>query len=258
MPAMCQDDASAKAALDGPVALTVVIPAYNEERRIGASLERMVDYLARGPASCELIVVDDGSADGTAQVVTAAAQDNPCIRLVRNERNRGKGRAVARGMLEARGEALVFSDADLSTPIEELDRMLPLLEDHDVVFASRRLAESSIEVRQSRLREFAGRVFHLLVRLIALPGVRDSQCGFKLFRAEAARFLFSRLTVDGWAFDVEILGLAQKSGMRIIETPVTWRNSADSKVRSLDPLHMFVDLFRIRLRLMRFDERFAG
>jgi dolichyl-phosphate beta-glucosyltransferase len=228
------------------VFLSVVVPAYDEEERIGPSLAAIGSYLGSKPFSSEVIVVDDGSGDRTAEVA-AAARGIPS-RVIRLERNRGKGRAVREGVLAAAGEVILFSDADLSTPITELDKFLPRLErGDDVVIGSRALADSVIEVRQSRPRETMGKAFNLLVRILVLRGFRDTQCGFKAFRRAAAMDLFSRLRTTGFAFDVEILMLARRLGCRVAEVPVVWRNSPSSRVRLVrSSWRMLRELLKIR------------
>lgn len=233
--------------------LSVVVPAYNEEERLGATLDRMIEYLATQPRAWELVVVDDGSRDRTRDLVTQAANAHPAVRLIANERNRGKGYTVRRGMLAATGDAVLFSDADLSSPIEEVEKLLPLLEaGHDVVIGSRDIIGSKIEVPQPLHRRVMGYSFMVLRDWIAVSGFRDTQCGFKLFRQKAAQEVFSRSRVDGFCFDVEILAIAKTMGYRMCEIPVVWRNDERSKVNPIgDPLKMFLDLFRIRFNILR-------
>jgi dolichyl-phosphate beta-glucosyltransferase len=191
--------------------------------------------------------VDDGSHDRTGAV--AASFNEPNLRIIRNEPNRGKGYSIRRGMLEARGEWRLFSDADLSTPITELDEFWPYTRDgYSVVIGSRALPESDLEVRQSKSREFAGRVFNTAVQTFLVPGLCDTLCGFKLFSAEAAQAVFPKQTLHGFAFDVEILMLAQKLGFNIKEAPVKWINDPGSKVSTLSGIKGFVDLARLSFR----------
>lgn len=233
--------------------LSVVIPAYNEEERLGPTLDRMVEYLKTTPREWELVVVDDGSKDGTRALVEAASKVNPQVRLLANERNRGKGYTVRRGMLAAEGDAVLFSDADLSSPIEEVEKLLPHLENgHDVVIGSRDIIGSKIEVPQPLFRRVMGYSFMVLRDWIAVSGFRDTQCGFKLFRREAAQAVFPQSRLDGFCFDVEILAIAKTLGFQMCEIPVVWRNDERSKVNPIsDPLKMFVDLFRIRFNILR-------
>jgi dolichyl-phosphate beta-glucosyltransferase len=232
------------------VFLSIVIPAYKEESRIGPTLARVRGYLAGKGFASEIIVVDDGSGDRTAAAASEALPAPPAGRLLSRARNKGKGYSVREGVLAARGDWILFSDADLSTPIEELDKFLARRgEGCDVLIGSRALAGSEIQVRQSRLREAMGKAFNVLVRLLVLRGIRDTQCGFKLFRREAGRAVFSRARIDGFGFDVEILRLCRAMGFSVLEIPVVWRDSAPSKVRLVSgSLGMIADLVRIRLR----------
>jgi dolichyl-phosphate beta-glucosyltransferase len=234
---------------DGPTPdLSIIIPAYNEERRIVPTLARISTWLEEEDIHGEIVVVDDGSVDDTAGVVASAAKEFPVVRLVRNGRNRGKGYTVRNGVLEARGRYILFSDADLSTPIEEFMLFRPLLADGtDVVIGSRRMGGAQIEIPQPALRRLMGRVFNLLVRAVAVPDVRDSQCGFKCFSRDAARAVFRLQRIEGFAFDVEVLFLASRLGFSMREVPVRWLDDRDSKVSRLwDPAKMFFDLLRIR------------
>ena len=232
---------------------TVVIPAYNEEPRIGATLVAVTQYLAGTGRPFEAIVVDDGSTDATARIVQETAAGNPSIRLLRNRGNRGKGYGVRRGMLAGRGRLLLFSDADLSTPIEEIEKLQAAIEGgYDIAIASRGLAESELEIRQPWWRERMGKAFGWLMRRLVLPDIRDSQCGFKLFTREASETVFSRLRVEGFAFDVEALAIARRHGLKIAEVPVRWRHAPQSKVQAIrSPLSMLFDLLRIRWRAGR-------
>ncbi|MGB4704912.1 MAG: dolichyl-phosphate beta-glucosyltransferase [Candidatus Saccharicenans sp.] len=230
--------------------LSIVIPAFNEEKRIGFTLFLIKDYLESRKIEAEVILVDDGSQDRTAEVAREVMADYPRFRLIQLPVNRGKGAAVRTGMLEASGELILFTDADLSTPIEEMEKLLPLArEGYQVVIGSRALPGSEIKKRQGWLRERMGKFFNLLVRLLVLRGFRDTQCGFKLFQREAARNVFSRLQTDGFAFDVEALVLALSAGYRVAEVPVVWINHPESRVRLFrSSLKMFCELLKIRQR----------
>jgi dolichyl-phosphate beta-glucosyltransferase len=223
----------------------VVIPAYNEAARLPPTLERIRRHLAGTPH--EILVVDDGSEDDTAARAAAAGAD-----VVRNEGNRGKGYSVRRGMLLARGARRLMTDADLSTPIEEVDRLMAKMDEgYDAVIASRALPGSNIEVHQPWYRENAGRLFNVCVRVLALPGLQDTQCGFKLFTARAADEAVGAARLDGFSFDVEALFVARRRGFRIAEVPVTWRNDEATRVGTLRGAMAFVDLARIRLNAWR-------
>ena len=222
--------------------LSVVIPAFNEVARLPRTLERVTAFLREGSRSYEVLVADDGSTDETAQKARAAGAT-----VLRDDHNRGKGHAVRRGMLAARGQRRLMTDADLSTPIEELPRFLARMDEgFDVVIGSRALPGSTIEVHQPWFRENVGRVYNLFVRALALPGLRDTQCGFKLWSARAAREAFSAARLDGFSFDVEALYVARKRGYRIAEIPVVWRNDAASRVGLGGGSRAFPDLLRIR------------
>jgi dolichyl-phosphate beta-glucosyltransferase len=240
--------------MNAPVRLSVVIPAYNEEERLGPTLERILGYLSGCGYPFEVIVVDDGSTDGTAAAARRVSEGRGIVRLVSNETNRGKGFSVRRGVEEARGEYILFSDADLSTPIEELRRLFPAIleEGCDIAIGSRAVRGSDVRVHQPWYRELMGKIFNKIVRLVAVRGVKDTQCGFKLFRGAVARELFAVQRVEGFSFDVEALYLARKAGRRIAEVPVTWYNSPRSRVRIVgDPARMFLDVLRIRLDDLR-------
>lgn len=227
--------------------LSVVIPAYNEEKRLPQSLTAMVSFLKKQPYEWEIIVSDDGSQDRTVKIAEELLREVPHQVLV-TPKNIGKGYAVRQGMLAAAGKYVLFTDADLSTPIEEVTKFLASLENNqDIVIGSRALSNSQIEIHQNFFREAMGKIFNRIARLCAFKGVHDSQCGFKCFRREAARKLFGLQKLNGFSFDVEIVYLAQKHGYRLLELPVIWRNSAQSRVQVLrDPLKMFWDVLRIR------------
>lgn len=230
------------------VFLSVVIPAFNEEARIAGSLEKVLAHLAGKPFVSEIIVVDDGSRDGTARAAREVLEGRIAHQVVRRDTNIGKGGSVKEGVLLASGEVVLVTDADLSTPIDELDRFLSVFEAGcDVVVGSRALPDSDVRVRQNLLRQTMGRIFNLLVRALALGGCRDTQCGFKAFRRGAARDLFSRLETAGFAFDVEVLVLCRKLGYGVREVPVVWIDSRPSRVRLIrGSLGMLKELWRIR------------
>jgi dolichyl-phosphate beta-glucosyltransferase len=232
------------------LALSVVIPAWNEEARLPATLARITGYLTPRGQTFEVLVVDDGSTDATASVVLSL--DSPVVRLLRSASNRGKGHAVREGMLAARGERRLMTDADLSTPIEDLPRLeQALAEGASVAIGSRALPGSHVLVRQGTFREGMGRLFNLAVRALLLPDLKDTQCGFKLFTAQAAMDAFSATRLEGFCFDVEALVAARARGHRIAEVPVTWRNDAATRVGLWKGARAFVDLLGIRDRRRR-------
>lgn len=225
--------------------LSLIIPAYNESDRIGTSLEKTLEWASAQPLSVEVLVVDDGSRDNTVEVASRYAGET--IRVLEQPRNFGKGAAVRRGMLEARGAKRIFSDADFSTPITEASRVLAELDSFDVVIGSRAIDSSYIKEHQPWYRESMGKAFNLLVQLLAVPGIHDTQCGFKGFRARAAEELFSRTKIDGFGFDVEVLYIARRLGFSIKEIPVEWYNDPRSTLNPVaDSLKMLVELLRVR------------
>ncbi len=236
--------------LDHPY-LSVVVPAYQEERRIGPSLDALVAHLNAQPYATEIVVVGDGCTDHTASVVRARAEASPVpIAMLDRAENRGKGYSVREGLLAARGRMRLFSDADLATPIDELDRMLAVAHRRgaQVVIASRALPESELVVRQPWYRETMGRIFNLLVRAAGLTECPDTQCGFKLLSVEAVERVVPRLTIDGFGFDVELLWVALKQGLEVWQIPVRWIDSPASRVSPItDSAQMFLDLLRVRV-----------
>ena len=229
--------------------LSIVIPAYNEEGRLPSSIETLLGFLDRSLYStAEVVVVDDGSGDGTAAWVEARAAREPRLRLLRNPGNRGKGYAVRHGMLEAKGEWILFSDADLSAPIEELDKLLKAARERNaqVAIGSRALDRSLVGVHQSLWREWSGRVFNLVMRVLTGLPFADTQCGFKLYHSEAAKVIFPRQQLDGFGFDVEVLFIARKCAFASIEVPVRWNNVEGTKVSAIQGIRSFVDLLVIR------------
>ncbi|MFQ5673604.1 MAG: dolichyl-phosphate beta-glucosyltransferase [Nitrospinales bacterium] len=232
-----------------PPFVSVIIPAYNEEVRVARSLPRVREFLTqRLGDSWEVILVDDGSADNTAGV--AAEFFEPAqVKVVRNGQNRGKGYSVRQGARVAKGPILLFSDADLSTPIGEFDKLYAFIEQgYDVAIGSRSLPDSNVVTHQAWYREGMGKFFNKLVRFLVVDGFVDTQCGFKMFRKEAADAVFAKMTIERFCFDVEFLFLAKKAEYKIIEVPVEWHNVLQSRVKIVsDTLNMLSDLFRIRL-----------
>jgi dolichyl-phosphate beta-glucosyltransferase len=234
--------------------LSVVIPAYNEAARLPHTLSLLASYLDAAWPQREIVVVDDGSTDDTAEA--ARATGVPGLRVLRFEPNHGKGYAVRLGMQAATGALRLMTDADLSTPIEDLPRLLDALSSGaDIAIGSRALPGSNVEVRQPWYREAMGRLFNRLVRLVTLPGLHDTQCGFKLFTAAAAERSFAAARLDGFSFDVEVLYVARRRGLRIAEVPVTWRNDRATRVGLVRGGQAFLDLLRIRAYDLRGNYR---
>ncbi len=232
--------------------LSIVIPAYNEESRLPATLERIAAYLKNRGREAEVLVVDDGSKDRTATVAESFRGKIPTLRVVSNGVNRGKGYSVRHGVQEAHGRIVLFTDADLSAPIEEADKLIEALEKYDLAIGSRAVDRSLITVRESRFREFAGIIFNKLVRIILWLPFVDTQCGFKAFRRDPCAVAFEQQTIERFGFDPELLYLARHHGLRAVEIPVRWGHSPATKVSMLrDSLQMFLDVFKIRWNALR-------
>lgn len=228
------------------VRFSIVIPAYNESQRLPKTLETLLSYIETSPDNWEIVIVDDGSTDDT--YALAQAHASSVVRLIRNPGNRGKGFSVRHGMLEARGEWRLFSDADLSTPIADFETLFAaaVRQDAAIAIGSRALDRSLVSIRQSAFREWSGRLFNLLMRLLTQLPFHDTQCGFKLYRADAAGQVFSRQRLTGFSFDVEDLVIGAHLGIRTVEVPVHWQNAEGTKVSLMAGLRSFIDLFRIR------------
>ncbi len=233
--------------------ISIVIPAFNEALRLPTTLDRVQRYLATAGLTAEVIVVDDGSRDDTAEVVQRYAQRWPQLKLVAAERNAGKGAAVRLGMAAARGRYRVFSDADLSVPIDDMEKLLrPLHAGAGVAIASRGLRDSQVELHQPWYRETMGKIFNRLVRIFVLGGVHDTQCGFKAFTGEVADRVFPVLQTRGFGFDVELLYRAQHAGYKIVEVPTRWINSPQSRVHPIrHSAAMFLELLAIPDRVRK-------
>jgi dolichyl-phosphate beta-glucosyltransferase len=231
--------------------LSVVVPAFNEEVRLNVTLPHLWRSLKRRFVDFEIIVVDDGSVDKTAEVVSRFAAAHREVRLLRYDANRGKGYAVRTGVLTARGNFVLFSDADLSTPVREVQKLLNALADgHDIAIGSRAHRQAKILRKQPFYRVLMGKTFNKIVRLLTIGGIRDTQCGFKCFTRQAAREIFGNCRIDGFSFDVEALCLARMKGFRIKEVGVLWRNDPQSKVHPVrHSLQMFRDIILIRYYL---------
>ncbi len=228
-----------------PIFLSIIIPAHNEESCLPQTLEQVFSFLQTKSYTAEVLVVENGSSDSTYELATKLIEKYPTLHVLRNKKA-GKGAAVQRGMLEAKGEYRIFCDADLSMPIEEVRRFIPPLLNEDIVIASREV-EGAVRYNEPHHRHLIGRIFNFLIRLLALPEIHDTQCGFKGFRAEVAEDLFQQQSIEGWAFDVETLYVAKMRGYKIVELPIPWYYNDESKVNVLrDSFRMFLDLFKIR------------
>ena len=227
--------------------LSIIIPSYNEELRLPGTLKQIASYLRASNRDAEVIVVDDGSKDKTIAVGESFRNEIPNLRVISNGQNRGKGYSVRHGMQEAKGRIVLFTDADLSAPIEEVEKLLPSMQDHDVAIGSRAVDRSLISVHESHFREFAGIIFNKIVRLILRLPFVDTQCGFKVFRREECKLIFELQTIERFGFDPELLYLARHNGLRSIEIPVRWAHSPATKVNMMrDSIQMFLDVFKIR------------
>jgi len=232
--------------------LSVIIPAYNEAERITNTLFDLDKYLSQVDYSYEIIVVNDASKDNTAAVVDKLCSVIKNMRLIDNAENKGKGGVVAQGMLEAKGNIRLFMDADNSTEIEEFEKLQPYFKDgFKVVIGSRAIKGASIELHQPLLRRILGKMGNLFIRIMAVPGIKDTQCGFKAFTEDAAEKIFSRLTIFRWGFDMEVLAVARVLGCRIKEVGITWENDARSGVSVSGYLHVLLEVIKVRINLWR-------
>jgi glycosyltransferase involved in cell wall biosynthesis len=234
------------------IKLSVVIPAYNEEKRILPTLKDVVSYLAKQDYNYEILVVNDGSTDKTAQTVKAFIAHYPKVRLIDNSKNQGKGAVVKQGMLEAKGQWRLFMDADNSTKISDIGNLWFFIDDAEVIIGSRYIAGSHITEKQSFLRRLISRAGNILSQIILLWGIKDTQCGFKLFSARAAERIFPKQTLARWSFDLEILAIAKKLGYKIKEVPVVWENAEGSKLKGGFKIawRTFRDLIKIKCNLI--------
>ncbi len=231
-----------------PVTYSIVVPAYNEAQRIGATLEKAISYSAERGWAAEIIVVNDGSTDATAEIVRSLAAKHPVLRLRENPGNRGKGYSVRDGMLQARGEVLLFSDADFSSPIEEAEKLFAAIaQGADIAIGSRWLRTELQTRKQPVYRQLYGRLYNLALRLVLGLNFKDTQCGFKAFSRRAANAIFPLQKVERWGFDPELLYLAQKLGFKTVEVPVAWAHRDGTRLSPLrDGLQMVGEMFRIR------------
>ncbi len=231
--------------------LSIVVPAYNEEARLPASLQDIAEFVEQQTYPVEVIVVDNNSTDSTQAIAQELASEQPYIRVL-FEKTQGKGAAVRTGMLAARGQYRFICDADLSMPIEEVQKFLPpQLSGYDIAIASRE-APGAVRYNEPWYRHLMGRVFNTIVRLFAVPGFQDTQCGFKMFRDDVAESVFPLQTMNGWSFDVEVLYAAQRRGYRIVEVPINWYYKDNTRIHPIrDSINMFAEVFKIRRNGLR-------
>jgi dolichyl-phosphate beta-glucosyltransferase len=230
--------------------LSIIIPAHNEENRLPKALEQVIGFLNKQSFTSEIVVVENGSVDGTLEVAQRFARQHKNTRVIQSER--GKGAAVKRGMLEAQGEYRFMCDADLSMPVEEIVKFLPpAIDELEIAIASRE-AKGAVRYNEPAYRHLGGRGINFLIQALILPGLNDTQCGFKCFRADVAEKIFNLQTINGWSFDIELLFIARRHGYRILEVPIHWYHDEETKVRALpDAIRMFQDIFRIHANAWR-------
>ena len=227
--------------------LSLIVPAYNEENRLQTELPHVFEYLRENFSRWEVLYVDDGSTDRTYQELIQVSQNHPEMHVLQLNQNSGKGKAIRTGLQAARGDVILFSDADFSTPIEEAAKLLSFLKNgYDIIISSRGVPGSRVEIHQPLLREITGKIGNAIVQTLLLLPFHDTQCGFKMFRGEAVRRILPFLKIDGFAFDMEILAVAVAQGLKVAEVPVVWRNVLESKVRVHHTLQVFLDVLKIR------------
>lgn len=231
--------------------ISIVIPAYNEEKRIGTTLKKVYNYFKNSGLNFEIIVVDDGSKDSTVNIVKNFSIDHPEVKLRCHLKNKGKGAAVKTGVLASEGDIVLFTDADLSTPIEEFGKLKSAIDGgYDIAIGSRGVVGAEVKVKQNIIRQLIGMIGSYIIRTIVVNKFADTQCGFKMFKKDCGRRLFEEQEINGFAFDVELLYKAIKKGYKVKEIPIEWLNSSESKVSVIkDPLKFFKDLIRIRMGL---------
>jgi dolichyl-phosphate beta-glucosyltransferase len=234
------------------IRLSVIIPAYNEELRLPHTLSQSIDYLKAQSYDSEILVVNDGSTDGTERIVRERSSSSVPVRLLTHPdgANHGKGASVKRGMMEARGDYRLFMDADNSTTLDQVERFWPFFnQGYQIVIGSRTLKDSVIGIHQAKYKELAGRFGNWIIRILAVPGISDTQAGFKMFAAKEAAMLFSRQTLDRWGYDFELLAIARSKNCRICEVPIAWINSAGSKVTMRSYFEVLCEVWRVRQNL---------
>ncbi len=238
--------------------LSVIIPAYNEEKRIEKTLLSVNEYLSKQPYDYEILVVNDGSTDKTIEILSNVKNQISNVKIIDNRENHGKGWVVRQGMLSAQGDYRLFTDADNSTTIDQIEKFFPVFsQGYDIVIGSRRLKDSVIAVKQPWFRDFLGGVFRLIVRIIVPLGVADSQAGFKMFSKKAAEAVFPKQTIFRWAFDVEALAIARKQKLKIKEVPIRWANDVESHVKLGGMVSMLFEVLRVRWNLLTKHKKYA-
>lgn len=225
--------------------ISIIIPAYNEEDRLASRLDEIIRYVRREEYDYEIIIVDDGSTDKTSEKARRYIRTDKNIKLLQNLTNRGKGFSVKRGVLASKKNPILITDADKSTSIGELAKLLRFIKEYDIIIGSRGLEESDVKIRQPIYRVLLGKAGNLLIQLLATPRIKDTQCGFKLFKRRTIQ-IFNWQTIDGWGFDFEILFIAKKQGFKIREVPITWMNDGKSKVKFTAYLFTLIDLLRVK------------
>ncbi len=237
--------------------LSIVIPAYNEAHRITDTLKKIIEYFRKTKIEYEIIVINDGSIDNTKiklQQIKEKYSGNVRITIINNDKNKGKGFAVKQGIMVSNGEYIYFTDADLSTPIEEIEKFLKYIKEYDIVIGSRAVKNSKILLHQPFYRELAGKLFNKFLKLILGLPYNDTQCGAKLFKSDVAKFVFSKTTIYGFSFDVEVLFIAKKYRYKILELPVVWSHCKDSKINLLvDGFRMLCDVIKIKMNDLKYE-----
>ncbi len=232
--------------------LSVIMPAFNEEKLIKSTLVEADDFLSRQGYNYEIIVIDDGSKDGTFNILSNLRSIIRNLSILKNDKNRGKGYSVRKGMLAAKGKFRLFMDADNSTTIDQISNFMPYLENgYDIAIGDRSLGKSVILANQTKYKQILGNIGNIFVKILTVPEINDTQCGFKIFSEKSAGDVFSKLTIDRWGFDIEALAVANKLGYKIKSVPVIWKNREETKVRARDYLFTFKELLKIKINLIR-------
>ena len=226
--------------------ISVVLPCYNEEKNLEKNFKKIYAYLKKSYKDFEVVIVNDGSKDNTSQIAASILKDYDKVKVLDYSKNNGKGYAVKQGVLSSTGEYILFLDIDLSTPIEEIKKLIPFTKEYKVVIGSRALKQSKIEKKQKWYRIILGKIGNKVIQLLLLPGIKDTQCGFKMFEGKLARDVFRFLTISRWGFDFEVLYLAKKRKAKIKEIPINWHDEGDSKLSLKDYLTTLIELLKIK------------